>query len=187
MGYVLDPDHLQEVTNRHIDLPLELAFDGITNELAEAYPGHIRTAQRRWFLSNAGGAMGQVCLIHASLSEYLMFFGTPIGTEGHSGRYPNRIWDFMIKGEVWTYFEGTFERIVSKPGVNAMDLRPGVAKGYRAFEDSWMLEYARGPIPLMLPFGLWDTLFSTLDIVTLWRTFSQYAEMATKELLKGKI
>ena len=119
MGYVFDPDHLQDVTNQHLDLPLQLAFDEITNELAAAYPGHIRAQPRRWVLNNAGGAMGQICLIHASLTEYILFFGTPIGTEGHSGRYPTRVWDFMIKGEVWTYVEGTFERIVSKPAAGA--------------------------------------------------------------------
>jgi len=187
MGYVFDPAHLQEVTNRHLDLPLPLAFDGITTELAAAYPGCIRTKPRRWILNNAGGAMGQICLIHASLSEYLLFFGTPIGTEGHSGRYPTRVWDFMIAGEVWTYLEGSFERAVSKPGVHAMDLPPGSAKGYRAFEGSWMLEYARGPIVSMLPFGLWDTLFGTLDFVTLGRTVWQYAEMVSGQLLKGKL
>ena len=187
MVSIFDPNHLQEVTNRHTEMPLQLAFDGITEELAAAYPGHIRTEPRRWVLNNAGGAMGQICLIHASLSEYILFFGTPIGTEGHSGRYPTRVWDFMIKGEVWTYVEGTFERSVSKPGINAMDLKRGVAKGYRAFEDTWMLEYARGPIPLMLPFGLWDTLFGTLDFVTLGKTVWQFGEMAVKQLSKGKI
>ena len=186
MGYVFDPEHLEEVTKRHLDAPLQIAFDGITADLATAYPGHVRTKPRRWILNNAGGAMGQICLIHGSLSEYLLFFGTPIGTEGHSGRYPTRVWDFMIKGEVWTYVEGTFERIVSKPGVNAMDLPRGVAKGYRAFEDSWMLEYARGPIPTMLPFGLWDTLFGTLDFVTLGRTMLQYGQLATDQIFKGK-
>ena len=50
-----------------------------------------------------------------------------------------------------------------------------------------MLEYARGPIPLMLPFGLWDTLFSTLDIVTFAKTFWHYGQLATDQLLKGKI
>ena len=187
VGYVFDADHLQEVTDRHLNLPLQNAFDEITEELATAYPGHIRTQSRRWMLNNAGGAMGQICLIHGSVTEYLLFFGTPIGTEGHSGRYPTRVWDFMIQGEVWTYVEGSFERIVSKPGIEAMDLKPGVAKGYRAFEDSWMLEYARGPIPLMLPFGLWDTLFSTLDILTFGKTLWQYGQLATDQLLKGKI
>ena len=187
MGYIFDPDHLQDVTNRHLDRSLELSFDGITAELAAVYPGHIRTKPRRWILNNAGGAMGQICLLHASLSEYVLFFGTPIGTEGHSGRYPTRVWDFMISGEVWTYIEGHTTRIVSKPGVNAMDLPAGVAKGYRAFEDSWMLEYARGPIPTMLPFGLWDTLFGTLDFVTFGRTIGQYAELVVSELRQGKI
>jgi hypothetical protein len=77
--------------------------------------------------------------------------------------------------------------VVSKPGIEAMDLKPGVAKGYRAFEDAWMLEYARGPIPLMLPFGLCDTLFGTLDIVTFGQTLWQYGQLATGQLLKGKI
>jgi C-8 sterol isomerase len=187
VGTVFDPEHLQEVTDRHLNLPLQVAFDEITAELATAYPGHVRTQPRRWMLNNAGGAMGQICLIHGSVTEYLLFFGTPIGTEGHSGRYPTHVWDFMIQGEVWTYVEGTFERVVSKPGIEAMDLKPGVAKGYRAFEDAWMLEYARGPIPLMLPFGLWDTLFGTLDIVTFGKTLWQYGQLATGQLLKGKI
>lgn len=187
MGHIFDPDHLQAVTNRHLDRDLDLAFDGITEELASSYPGHIRTGPRRWILNNAGGAMGQICLLHASLSEYVLFFGTPIGTEGHSGRYPTRVWDFMISGEAWTYVEGSTTRIVSKPGTNAMDLRAGVAKGYRAFEDTWMLEYARGPIPAMLPFGLWDTLFGTLDYKTFGRTLAQYAGLVVHELRQGKV
>jgi len=187
VGYVFDPDHLQEVVNRHLGGPLQESFDEITAELDADYPGCIYSKPRRWVLNNAGGAMGQLALIHASLSEYIIFFGTPIGTEGHSGRYPTRVWDFMIQGEVWTYLEGSCERTVSKPGVNAMDLPVGSAKGYRAFEDSWMLEYARGPIPLMVPFGVWDTLFGTLDLVTLGKTIGHYGGLAAEQLLRGKI
>ena len=187
MGHLFDPEELQQITNRRCDEPLEKAFDTITADLAAVYPGHIYTGPRRWVLNNAGGAMGQLTLLHASLSEYILFFGTPIGTTGHSGRYPTRVYDFMIRGEVWTWVEGHLERIVSKPGVNAMDLPRGVAKGYRAFEDSWMLEYARGPIPLMLPFGLWDSLFSTIDLVTIARTVAHYAQLTTRELVNGKV
>ncbi|MBW2235952.1 MAG: isomerase, partial [Deltaproteobacteria bacterium] len=87
MGHLFDPEELQQITNRRCDEPLEQAFDTITADLAAAYPGHIYTGPRRWVLNNAGGAMGQLTLLHASLSEYILFFGTPIGTTGHSGRY----------------------------------------------------------------------------------------------------
>jgi C-8 sterol isomerase len=187
VAYAFDPHTLEEIVGRHLDEPLEAAFDRITADLDAAYPGCIYTGPRRWVLNNAGGAMGQLTLLHASLSEYIIFFGTPIGSEGHSGRYPARVWDFVIRGEVWTYVEGNLERTVSKPGVNAMDLPRGVAKGYRTFEDTWMLEYARGPIPLMLPFGLWDVLFSTLDFVSLARTTWHYGRLAAGQLRRGKI
>ncbi|MDB4433386.1 ERG2 family protein [bacterium] len=187
MSYVFDSQTLEQITNRHLDLPLDQVFDAITKDLDQAYPGRIYTGPRRWVFNNAGGAMGQMTLLHASLSEYIIFFGTPLGTQGHSGRYPTRVYDFMIRGEVWTWIEGQLDRTVSTPGVNGMDLPPGVAKGYRAFEDAWMLEYARGPIPLMLPFGLWDTIFSTLDVVALAKTVAYYTQLTFGQLLKGKI
>lgn len=31
--------------------------------------------------------MGSFCLLHASLTEYVLFFGTAINTSGHSGLY----------------------------------------------------------------------------------------------------
>lgn len=51
----------------------------------------------------------------------------------------------------------------------------------------WALEYARGHILTMMPFGLWDTLFSTFDFVTLWQTVRVSTVRMGAELLKGKI
>jgi C-8 sterol isomerase len=51
----------------------------------------------------------------------------------------------------------------------------------------WALEYARGWIPLMLPFGVADTFSSTLDFVSLSNTIFWYAKLVISELLLGKI
>jgi hypothetical protein len=179
---VFDPDVLVQVVNKHRDKPLRDAFDAMTADFAGRYPGQIDAGARKWILNNAGGAMGQLAILHASLTEYLLFFGTPIGTEGHSGRYPVDIWDIMIAGEMWCYVEGDLERTTYVPG-EMSHLGPGQAKGYRAAPGSWMLEYGRGPIPVVLPFGLADSLFSTLDARSIGATVMGYAKHSIKGIL----
>src|SRR5436309_8139 len=64
----------------------------------------------------------------------------------------------------------------------------GLEMGYlfdadRIHEDVWMVEYARGPVPLMLPFGLADACLSTLDFRTVGKTLMQYGKLAAREVL----
>ena len=115
MAYLFDPKILHDVTKRAVGQPKEAMFRQVIEELAERYPGHIETKQR-WIFNNAGGAMGAMTLLHCSLKEYIILFGSPIGTEGHSGRYATEVHDFMLEGEMWCYHEGEFERTVYKPG-----------------------------------------------------------------------
>ncbi|MEM9692292.1 MAG: ERG2 family protein [Myxococcota bacterium] len=182
MAYVFDPDVLGQAAKQGMDKPLDEAFDAITAELAAQYPDHIYTGPRRWVFNNAGGAMGQMTLLHASLKEYIIIFGTPIGTEGHSGRYSTDVYDWVFNGEMWTYLEGESERTLNTPGTTAF-LGSDRVKGYRIPDHAWMLEYARGFIPSMLPFGLADTLMSTLDVRCLGRTMGYYAQLTSQELL----
>lgn len=37
--------------------------------------------------------MGAMCLVHASLTEYILFFGTAVDTGGHSGEGQIKIVD----------------------------------------------------------------------------------------------
>lgn len=180
MAYVFNPEILREVARSHLDLPLDKMLAAITQDLAERYPGLIET-ELEWFFSNAGGAMGQLAILYASLREYVIFFGSPIGCGGHTGRYSfAEDYAIVLDGEMWNYGQGDTHREEYRPG-DVVQLKKGEAKGYRMVERGWILEYARGAIPTMLPFGVADTVFSTFDFTTLFRTFRIYS----KQLLRS--
>jgi C-8 sterol isomerase len=173
MHYVFDPESLHATVRSHLRRGDTELCESLPDALAKRYPGHIdRDAE--WIFNNAGGAMGHMRVLHASLAEYLILFGTPIGTEGHTGRFFVDDWFFILEGEQWAYRADARTREVYRAG-DVHYLRRGVAKGYRIPERCYALEYARGIIPLMLPFGVADTISSTVDYVTLASTVKAYA------------
>lgn len=164
----------------------------------------INADSSEWVFNNAGGAMGAMYVIHASVTEYLIIFGTPLGTEGHSGLHPADDYFHILVGEQWAFQPGALEMERYRPG-DVHLMRRGVAKQYKMHEGCWAMEYARGMcrhfllpllpahayiagwIPLMMPFGLADTFTSTLDIPTLYHTVRISAREMLKNLLIGKI
>ena len=57
------------------------------DRLRSQFSGHILpTGETEWIFINCGGWMGAMYLLHASLTEYVLFFGTAIDTSGHSGK-----------------------------------------------------------------------------------------------------
>lgn len=185
MGAIFDPQVLHSIVKKALGTPMEQMVGDLARELDDRYPGHINTSPE-WVFNNAGGAMGSMAILHASLTEYVIIFGTPIGTEGHSGRFWADDYFMILEGEQWAYRPGDLKRSVYKPG-EMHHMAKGVAQGYRIPEHCWALEYARGFIPQMLPFGLADSIFSTLDVKTVAQTFAVYGKSVVGELLKGKI
>ena len=176
--YLFDPDTIHQIALQYIGLPHQQMFEQLTAALDLQYPGLI-SHDLPWIFSNAGGAMIQIKLLHASFNEYILLFGTPVGTEGHSGRHRVEFYDTVLDGEAWYYHEGQFERDVYTTGSRIFVGR-GQSAGMHIPDHVWMIEYARGALGLSLPFGLADSVLSTLDYLTVWRTLVTYARLIAR-------
>ncbi|KAJ7741456.1 ERG2/sigma1 receptor-like protein [Mycena maculata] len=122
----------------------------------------------------------------SDITEYLSIFGTPLGTEGHTGMHPADDDFNILVGEQWAFSPGQLEMEQYTPDM-VHYLPRGAAKQYKMHEGCFALEYARGWIPLMMPFGFVDTFTSTLDFVMLYRTIKVTLREMSRNLFVGKI
>jgi hypothetical protein len=177
-NFVFDPDVVHECALACLGKPKPQMFDVFADAMEERYPNLLDRSQP-WIYSIAGGAMIQMKLYFASIYEYIMIWGTPIGSEGHSGRHRVGFWDTVIDGETWYYAEGEFEKRIYKPG-DRIYVGPGQTCGMNFTDGVWAVEYARGPLPTSFPFGLADVLVSTLDVKTAVQTLTLYTDLVSQ-------
>ena len=177
---VFDPDIVHQCAMECLGLPKPQMFDTFADALAKHYPKILDYSQP-WIYSIAGGAMIQMKLYYASMSEYIMIWGTPIGSEGHSGRHFAGFWDTVIDGETWYYGEGQFEKAIYKPG-DRIYVGPGQARAMNFTNGVWAVEYARGFIPLSMPFGVSEELFICWDPLTAAQTVSLYTDLTSQAI-----
>ncbi|UZJ54998.1 hypothetical protein CBS101457_004318 [Exobasidium rhododendri] len=193
--YIFDPADLHKITQSSVAKygnDTQAIFDDIIIALKKnpKYSATLNSRSHRdeneWVFNNAGGAMGAMYIIHASITEYLIFFGSPVGTEGHTGRHTADDYFHILSGEQRAYYPGALVPEIYAPG-SQHHLKRGHAKQYLMPENGcWALELAQGWIPPMMPFGLADTLSSTLDIPTFAKTCWLTAREMVGNLLVGK-
>ncbi|KAK0640144.1 C-8 sterol isomerase [Lasiodiplodia hormozganensis] len=188
--YIFDPKDLHDLANRAITAhgnDTRAIVSYITTELSGR--DHLTSfvnLDEEWVFNNAGGAMGAMYIIHASITEYLIIFGTAIGTEGHTGRHTADDYFNILTGTQLAYVPGEYEPEVYPPG-SVHHLRRGDVKQYKMDSSCFAMEYARGWIPPMLFFGYADTFSSTLDFPTLWATTRVTGREMIANLLKKKL
>ncbi|KAF1815765.1 C-8 sterol isomerase [Eremomyces bilateralis CBS 781.70] len=188
--YIFDQNELHELAQRaiaHSPENTKEIVSYILNELREKHLNYVNVHEE-WMFNNAGGAMGAMHIIHASITEYLIIFGSTVGTEGHSGRHTSDDYFMILSGTQLAYAPGpgVYEPEVYPPG-SMHHLVRGTVKQYKMPEGCFALEYARGWIPPMLFFGFADGLTSTLDFGTLWTTTRATAREMIGNLLRGKL
>lgn len=94
--YIFDPEHLHDVSQRAISAHGEdtrSIVNFIVAELEQKVGPNYLSTQEEWVFNNAGGAMGAMYVIHASITEYLIVFGklrptTPITPSSNSLTIP---------------------------------------------------------------------------------------------------
>ncbi|KAE8637053.1 hypothetical protein XENTR_v10003294 [Xenopus tropicalis] len=175
-SYVFNREEIARLAKEHSGLDYEVAFSKIITELRKKHPGRILPDEDlQWVFVNAGGWMGSMCLLHASLTEYVLLFGTAVDTSGHSGRYWAEISDTILSGTFRQWKEGSTKSEIFYPGDTIVH-EVGEATSVQWSAGTWMVEYGRGFIPSTLGFALADTIFSTQDFLTLFYTVKVYGK-----------
>ncbi|MCL2489403.1 MAG: ERG2 family protein [Propionibacteriaceae bacterium] len=177
---VFSQEVVDECAQACLGLPKPQMFDVFARELDRRYPG-VLDFDQPWIYSIAGGAMIQMKLYYASPTEYIMIWGTPIGSEGHSGRHFAGFWDTVIDGEMHYYAEGEFSQRVYKPG-DRVYVGPGQARAMNFTDGVWAVEYCRGFIPASVPFGVASEILVCWDFLTAAQTLTLYTDLVLQSI-----
>jgi hypothetical protein len=180
--YRFTPEEIQSIADLGPELPLDQRWELMRAELDRKHPGTIAPTLK-WTFNAAGNVICNIAIVYAAPNEYVAFFGTPIGATGFSGRYPFAdVWDCMVAGQMYTFDPGQCEKSVYTAGQTAY-LKKGSRRVFRYVDSCWMIDYARGSIITMFPYGvIVPALCATLDFKSAREEFAHYARLSIKSM-----
>lgn len=190
--YVFDPKVLQALAKESIQAhPGDNTTEIITDLIPRIKKEYGDKAVindlnwEEWVFNNAGGSMGNMFIIHSSISEYLIIFGSAISTNGHSGVHFADDYFTILSGNQKVAYENQVECSTFFPG-DCNHLKRGQVTQFSMDGGSYALELAQGWIPAMLPFGFVEVISSTLDFTTFGKTCYYTAREMFRNLAQGK-
>ena len=82
--HVFDKEVLQNIAKEAIRThnTSTAVIHAVIKGMQAKFPDHVvpgPPADLEWLFNNAGGAMGSMTILHASVSEYVIIFGTAVG------------------------------------------------------------------------------------------------------------
>jgi len=175
-SYAFDPLELRDVALRHVGKPVPEIVAGLERDLKAEYGDRIHL-DMPWVMSPAGFAMYQVKMIFARANEYIGMMGVPIASTGHTGRHPVTYYDTILSGSSRKIAAGELEPRTISAG-DFLVTRPWESFAFSVPDHVFFLEYCRGPLPILMPFGLTNYLFGTLDFKSAFQIVKSHATLA---------
>lgn len=158
-------------------------------ELAAVFPWAVPYVEQNctWVFNTAGQGYAHLCYIYGSVTENIVFWGSPIGNQGFSGSYDAKVWDHMLAGVMETFEAGQIERLTQYPGQFHL-LNRWSGNYYRISRDCYMLDYVQGHVAQSLKFAvIAPTRYTTLDYRSAMKSICQYATLVIKTLDGQKV
>lgn len=126
-------------------------LDEVHKRIYEAYPELVVPPKEGdWIFNSVGGSLAEIKILYCTTTEYLSLWGSPLATEGFSGRYPALdVWDIMLSGLMKSYKPGDHKYDVyrNNPLENEYQtslLYRTVGKHFALEEGTYMIDYGRG-------------------------------------------
>ncbi|CAB4003392.1 Hypothetical predicted protein [Paramuricea clavata] len=173
-SYRFSKEDVVKIGEKYAGREIQQAFQKIASELQEHYPGHILpTKHREWVMYKYSGMTLSMTILHASLTEYVLLFGSALDTDGYLGRHWLNCTMLLLSGSVKYWKEGDIEAIEYKIG-DSFTFHSGSTGclGWKA--NTWVLEYGRGFLPMSMPAIISDGLFTSFDVIGIFKMFRAF-------------
>ncbi|XP_021356580.1 sigma non-opioid intracellular receptor 1-like isoform X2 [Mizuhopecten yessoensis] len=159
---------------------VEFSYSKIKTELRKRFPGHILSEEdEQWMFMNARSWKGKMCILHASLSEYILLFGTDVDIVSFFGRYWANTSYTILTGSCRQWKFGQLSSKVFAPGETVFHTWDEVSP-FELEAGTLMVEYGRGFIPYTFGFALADKFIT--DFLTLFYTLRVYSKALLTEI-----